>query len=241
MSLQSGRKVQRSSASKRPSLTDSICVKIRDRIVFSEILPNQLLVESRLAEEYGVSKTPVREALGLLSQEGLVEVIPRVGYRVTPIGIHDVHEVFHLRFLLEPEAGALAARRGTRDEVVALQKADREELEHLAAQERFSMKSYVCYHDAFHLGIATLSGSKRLTRIIRSLLRDSTRVRIHDPLMGAEGLDEDREFTEQLTGALLEKDETEARRLMSEHLKSSKARILEELSDPELQATLSLN
>ena len=103
------------------------------------------------------------------------------------------------------------------------------------------MKSYVCYHDAFHLGIATLSGSKRLTRIIRSLLRDSTRVRIHDPLMGAEGLDEDREFTEQLTGALLEKDETEARRLMSEHLKSSKARILEELSDPELQATLSLN
>lgn len=233
IAAQSGRNVQRSSASRRVSLTDSIRVEIRDRIVFSEIPPNEILVEVRLAEEYGVSKTPVREALGLLSQEGLVEVMPRVGYRVTPIGVQDVHDVFHLRFLLEPEAAALAARRGTRDEVLDLRQRNLEELARLAGEKSLPLRSYVRFHDAFHLGVAALSGSERLARFIRSLLRDSTRVRIRDPLMSVEGLTEDREVTEQVSEALLARDEKQVRRLMNDHLTSSKARILEELSDPE--------
>jgi len=227
----SGRNVQ--GGSNRVSLTDSIRADIRDRIVFSEIPAGEILVEARVAETYDVSKTPVREALGLLSQEGLIEVLPRVGYRVVPIGIHDVHEVFHLRFLLEPEAAALAARRGTEEDVLDLRQHNRSELDRLSKHKDLSLKSYVRFHDAFHLGVAALSGSERLARFIRSLLRDSTRVRIRDPWMGVEGLAEDREITERMTGVLLERDEAGARHLMEDHLTSSRARILEELSDPE--------
>ena len=233
---QSGRNVQRSPASKRISLTDSIYEALRDRIVFSEIPAEEILVEARLAEAHGVSKTPVREALALLSQEGLVEVLPRVGYRITPIGLRDVHEVFHLRFLLEPEAAALAARRSAEEDVVDLRRRSRDDLARISGEAPLSLRAYVGCHDAFHLGIAALSGSRRLVRFIRTLLRDSTRVRVRDPLMGVEGLDEDRETTELVAEALLTRDEARARTLMIEHLTSSKARILAKLNDPELTA-----
>lgn len=228
-----GRNVQTRASSKRVSLTDSICEAIRDRIVFSEVLPGDILGEARLAEEYGVSKTPVREALGLLSQENLVEVLPRVGYRVTGIGLHEVHEVYHLRILLEAEAAALAARRAERDDVLELRRRNGDSLERLVAEGAPSSKSYTRYHDAFHLGIAVLSGSERLTRFIRSLLQDSTRIRVRDPLMSVEGFDEDRELAERMTAALVDRDEARSRDLMREHLVQSKARILDRLTDPD--------
>jgi len=87
-----GRTVRNIGASERLSLADRIFRSIRNKIITWQISSDQVLVEARLAEEYNVSKTPVREALALLSQEGLVEVIPRVGYRVTPISVQDVYE-----------------------------------------------------------------------------------------------------------------------------------------------------
>ena len=230
---QGGRNVQAPGSSKRISLTDSVRVEIRDRIVFSEIRSGEILVEARLAEEYGVSKTPVREALALLSQEGLVEVLPRVGYRVTTTSLHDVHEVFDLRVLLETEAAALAARRASPDDVVDLRKRNREGLERMTAEATVSLKAYIRFHDAFHLGIVALSGSGRLARFIQSLLQDSTRVRIRDPLMSVAGFDEDRELGERIPAALLDRDEARARELMRQHLAQSKARILKELTDPD--------
>ena len=92
------------------SLTDKLYFQILDSILSWAIKPGDLLVEARLAKEYNVSKTPVREALGLLSLEGFIEVIPRIGYRVTEVTPRDVHEVFALRTLLETEGVALAAK-----------------------------------------------------------------------------------------------------------------------------------
>lgn len=192
-----------------------------------------ILVEARLAEEYGVSKTPIREALALLSQEGLVEVLPRLGYRVTGISLHDVHEVYHLRLLLEMEAAALAARRASQEEILGLRRRNDEWLERLVIEGTPSLKSYTHFHDAFHLGVAILSRSGRLTRFIQSLLQDSTRIRIRDPLMSVEGFDEDRELAERITDALLARDELLARTTMEKHLAQSKARILTELNEPE--------
>ena len=231
--LYSGRNVQRSTTPDKVSLTDSILVEIRDRIVFSEIPAGDILVETRLAEEYGMSKTPIREALALLSQEGLVEVLPRVGYRVTGISPHEVHEVFHLRFLLETEAVALAARRASQKEVLGLRQRNDTWLERLVAEGTPSLKSYTRFHDAFHLGVAVLSRNGRLTGFIQSLLQDSTRIRIRDPLMSVEGFAEDRELSERITEALLARDESVAQTMMKEHLAQSKARILDELNDPE--------
>ena len=233
LSLASGRSVKKMISSERVSLTDSLYSEIQGRIITWQITPNEILVEARLAEEYNVSKTPVREALALLSQEGLVEVLPRVGYRVTSIGIGDVHEIFDLRLLLEPEAVALAAKRATKEEVLALLETNRKWLEKLAREESLSSKTYLRFHDSFHMGIANLSENRRLARFISALLRDSARVRMSDPLMSIRGIDEDRELPEQVTQALFERNEEEARKLLHQHIADSKERILAQLIHPQ--------
>src|SRR3990172_115792 len=68
-------------------------------------------VEGAGARRFAVSKTPVREALALLEQDGLVETLPRRGYLVTGITVRDVHELFEIRAALEGAAAELAATR----------------------------------------------------------------------------------------------------------------------------------
>jgi len=229
ISLPGKRNSRKPVSSDRISLADSLYSEIHDRIITWQIAPNEILVTAQLAEEFKVSKMPVPEALTLLSQEGLVEVLPRVGYRVTSISIADAHEIFDLRLLLEPEAATIAANRATKGEALALLETNRMWLEKLAQKESFSSIMYLRFHDSFHMGVANLSENHRLARFISILLRDSARVRMSDPLMNTRGVDEDRELPEQLTRALIERNEEEARKLLYQHIADSKRRILSQL------------
>ena len=80
---------------------------IRRDIVGGTFRPGDLLRERELAAKYGVSKTPVREALSLLAQEEMVKAVPRAGYMVTQLTMRDVQEVYHLRLTMEPMAARL--------------------------------------------------------------------------------------------------------------------------------------
>ena len=235
LSLDSGRSVRRKASSERVSLTDSLYSEIHERIVTWQIAPDEILGEARLAEEFNVSKTPIREALALLSQEGLVEVLPRVGYRVASIGISDVHEIYDLRLLLEPEAVELAAKRATNEEVLTLLETNRKWLKELAQEGDFSSVAYLRFHDSFHKGIADLSGNSRLARFIGALLRDSARIRMSDPLMSSRGFDEDTELPEEVSKALLDRDEERARSLLQKHISDAKERVLSQIVHPEAQ------
>ena len=93
---------------------------IRRQIIRAELRPGQIFTEPDLAREYGVSKTPVREALQMLTVEGLVNVLPRKGYMVRSLSFHDVREVMDLRLILEPPLAAAAARNVTADLVTDL-------------------------------------------------------------------------------------------------------------------------
>jgi DNA-binding GntR family transcriptional regulator len=84
------------------SLTEQLYERIKDEILRVEWEPGELLLESVLAQRYEVSKTPVREALRLLLQDGWVVVLPRKGYLVRAVTLADVREVFLLRAMLEP-------------------------------------------------------------------------------------------------------------------------------------------
>ena len=220
-----GKNLRNNGSGERITLTDQLYHTLRDKIIFWQILPNEILVETRLAEEYHVSKTPVREALALLSQDGFVKVIPRVGYRVCSISVQDVHEVFDLRVLLEGEAAALAAQNASDDELRTLKEVDRAGAEYLK-QEDADIKAYVHFHDTFHLQIAELSGNSRLLGFIARLLRDGTRMRLRDPLMSTRGLDKEQKHSAQVVAALIARDAKGARQLMQEHIMESKERIL---------------
>jgi DNA-binding GntR family transcriptional regulator len=95
--------------------------RLRDEIVSGELQPGAQLVEARIAEELGVSKTPVREALIRLQRDGLVAIEPYRGARVTQPSPEDVREILELRLLLEGRIARDLAERRPPDVLRALQ------------------------------------------------------------------------------------------------------------------------
>lgn len=211
------------------SLGDEVTEALRVDLLTWRYPPETILTEAKVAKRFQVSKTPAREALRRLVQEGYLEVVPRVGYRVTPVRIADVHEVFHLRALLEGEAAALAALNATADDIVKL-RANKEAWIKYLSSHKAEPLAYLKYHDVFHLAIASLSGNNRLAGMIQKLLKESARIRLSDPLMSLRGLEEEQREAEQILTALTKRDSEKARRSMQEHIIESKERILEELT-----------
>ena len=98
-------------------LRDVVFETLREAILKGILKPGERLMENQLAEEMGVSRTPVREAIRKLELEGFVVAIPRKGAYVSEISYKDVHEVFEIRAALESLACGLAAERVTPEEI----------------------------------------------------------------------------------------------------------------------------
>lgn len=139
---------------------------LRGKILCGEIPPSSRLVELHLARELDVSRTPVREALHLLEQEGLVESIPRVGYLVKRIDANEVAEICEIRAVNESLAARWAMKRMGAKEIEALK-------QNLEAAEQFiksgNLESFIELDTRFHQIIIWASGSSRLAGWCQSL------------------------------------------------------------------------
>jgi DNA-binding GntR family transcriptional regulator len=134
------------------------------------IRPGERIVDADVCKRLSVSRTPVREALLALERDGLVRILPRQGYFASEISVSDALDAYQLRFILEPVATALAARRITPTEVSEL----RELLDALADVDGDTSESGLAraidLNKAFHVRIAEASGNSRLARILSDLL-----------------------------------------------------------------------
>ncbi len=97
--------------------------RLKDALQHAHLDPGQVLSETRLSRALGISRTPVREALHQLAQEGLVQVIPGRAVTVAAPSVRSVMDVVHMRMLLEPELVRLATETVTESEVQALKEA----------------------------------------------------------------------------------------------------------------------
>ena len=95
---------------------------IKDAIRLARLQPGQPLSETRLSRQLGISRTPVREALQMLAQEGLVQIIPGRAVTVASPSVQDVMDAIHVRLLLEPEVVRLAAKHITPAQLETLQR-----------------------------------------------------------------------------------------------------------------------
>jgi GntR family transcriptional regulator, rspAB operon transcriptional repressor len=143
-------------------LRDRVYQTIRDAILTCEFQPGQELREQILAERYRVSRSPIRDSLLRLEQEKLVTVLPRQGYRVNPISMSDVEDIFGLRLLIEPACVAAAAR------------ADETALQDLSRFRGFvdvsrTETEFIEYNRSFHRTIIELSGNVRMATIALDL------------------------------------------------------------------------
>ncbi len=145
---------------------------IREKILTGAIAPNERLVETKIAQEIGTSRTPIREALHNLEVEKLVKSIPRVGYVVERMSAEDLEQICELREAVE----LLAARRAMDRSHARLVK-DLTAI--LARQEQAiagkNLNLYVDLDTKFHEAIARLSGSDRVFELVETLRRHMLR------------------------------------------------------------------
>jgi DNA-binding GntR family transcriptional regulator len=148
---------------------------LREQLLNGEIAPHEHLIETKIAQELGTSRTPVREALHSLELEGLIESIPRVGYVVKPISEQEVEEICEIRMAIE----GVAARW-------AMEKSDKKLIEELEKNISISdskvskgdAKAFIDLDARFHEIIARHSGSRRLLEMAQTLRRHMLRYRI---------------------------------------------------------------
>jgi DNA-binding GntR family transcriptional regulator len=163
-------------AIKQPvSIREKVYTAIRDDILDGSIAAGERVVETRLAEQIKTSRTPVREALHMLEREGLLEAIPRVGYRVKQITLDEINEICEIRKANECLAARWAVERITPKELRALK-------ENLAVSESEveagNPQSFVELDAEFHEILVRASGSERLQELCQMLRRHMLRYRI---------------------------------------------------------------
>lgn len=158
------------------SLAEQVFASVKREIVEHRLPAETILAETTLAERYGVSRAPAREALKRLATLGFVRVVPRVGYIVTSVSVRDFDEIFSLRFVLEPLAVELAVPRLGDPDAARLEMLAQGVLEIASSsphEERGALLAQV--NADFHRGIARLSGNARLERTIGGLIDELER------------------------------------------------------------------
>jgi DNA-binding GntR family transcriptional regulator len=155
------------SAPPRRTAAEEVYRSLKRDIITLSHRPGAALGEQALADNYGTSRVPVREACRRLQQEGLLTAIPYKGYFVSPISPKEISDSFELRTAIETRAVALAVTRATDEEL--------DRLSELASIEYtyHDWASYVDFLDknlGFHLEVASLSRNDRLFAVLRNLL-----------------------------------------------------------------------
>lgn len=145
--------------------------ELKQMIVRCDLEPGSELREATVSQLLDIGRTPVREALGRLVHDGLVQVRSRQGYRVTPTSLADVREVFELRLILEPAAVEMAIRNSSPDDLAQLHG-----LAHATHGRAAQADEYLSDHLAFHVALAERSGNPRIAKAVRDLLIEMERL-----------------------------------------------------------------
>jgi DNA-binding GntR family transcriptional regulator len=149
-------------------LREDVAQALREVISNGRLKPGDRIVESAIAEQMGISRAPVREAIRQLAQEGLIETTPRRGTVVTKLTAEGIWEIYSLRSVIEGFAARLAARRRTAEQVDHLQSL-LDGMLAVAAEE--NVGELVRLDLAFHAYISTIAGHGRLGRLHASLVQ----------------------------------------------------------------------
>ena len=213
-------------------LREVICESLRDAIRQNILKPGERLMEIQLAEELGVSRTPVREAIRKLEQEGYVVMVPRRGTYVANVSIRDVSEIFEIRAALEVLACQMAVERITSEEL--------ETLERLLvmigrAVEAKDMEQIVAHDIAFHDMLYQAARNNRLVSIIANLREQLTRFRTVS--MSRRGRVKDTlEEHRDIVNAIGAGDAKAAAKAAIKHMANSEKTLLEAIEEADQQA-----
>jgi DNA-binding GntR family transcriptional regulator len=155
-----------------PTAQEAVLAELRRAIVTGELRPGEQVLQDALAERFGVSRVPLREALKILEGEGQVTYRPHRGYFVAELDLDDLREVYRIRDLLESEAIRVAVGQITAEELAAVADAH---VDVEAASVRGDLVAMTEANRRFHFQLIGAARMPRLTRLVR-VLWDATDV-----------------------------------------------------------------
>ena len=179
------------------SLHDSLVRDIREMVLDGTLAPGQRVPERFLTEQFGVSRTPLREAIRALASEGTLELLPNRGARVTKVSAKEVDELFEVMGVLEALSGELAAKKATNSDIAEVKALHYQMVLHFTRKE---LIAYFHLNQRIHEKILEIAGNEILMNMYQTLAfrirraryvanisetRWSTAVKEHEELLAA--------------------------------------------------------
>lgn len=203
--------------------------ELREDILSCGIRPGEEIREGELARRYGVSKSPIRDALQKLEFEGLVEIVPRKGHRVAPISVADASDILEMRAILEAAAVRKVAQDAT-DKTLA-------ELDEFRSADTLNLGDFAEYNKAFHFALCRLSGNRRMEETMARLMENYERLCV----VSLSTRRTEREAMElaladhvAIIDAIQARNGTVAARLSGKHIQRSRGQVMRGLENREV-------
>lgn len=195
----------------RRALYEDVAERLRAQIFERQLEPGSWIDEQKLAVAWGISRTPLREALKVLAAEGLVTMRPRRGAYVAEMSRDDVAQIYHLLALLESDAAGEVASQASQGQLSRLQ-ALHERLEKLVRQR----DAFFAANEQFHMALLEAAGNRWRTQIVTDL-RKIMKLNRHHSLFKQGRLADSLAEHRALMAAIAARDGARSSRLMREH------------------------
>lgn len=182
------------------ALYEEVAELLRQRIFARELAPGSWIDEMRLAEEYGISRTPLREALKVLATEGLVTMKMRRGAYVTEVNDKDQRDVYHLLSLLESDAAGVVAAQASDLELTELESIHQELSAAVGNTDKF-----FAINERFHMRLLEIANNRWRDQMVADL-RKVMKLNRHNSLLKSGRIEESLREHQALLAALLARD-----------------------------------
>ncbi|MCF8160544.1 MAG: GntR family transcriptional regulator [Polaromonas sp.] len=163
------------------ALYEEVAELLRQRIFSRELEPGSWIDELKIAHDYGISRTPMREALKVLATEGLVTMKVRRGAYVTEVSERDLADVYHLLSLLESDAAGVVAQRADDAQMDEL-KALHQELENAARPKQLDREKFFEINERFHMRLLEIADNRWRNQMVADL-RKVMKLNRHNSLL----------------------------------------------------------
>ncbi|MFZ9259080.1 MAG: GntR family transcriptional regulator [Limnohabitans sp.] len=196
------------------ALYEEVAELLRQRIFARELEPGSWIDEVKIAEAYGISRTPLREALKVLAAEGLVTMKVRRGAYVTEVNEKDLSDVYHLLALLESDAAGVVAERATEAELESLA-----ELHQSLERAQGDREAFFRINEEFHQRLLQLADNRWREQMVADL-RKVMKLNRHQSLLKSGRILESLQEHRLLLQALQSRDAAASAQRMREHFLS---------------------
>ncbi|CAN7412826.1 GntR family transcriptional regulator [Acidovorax sp. NB1] len=193
------------------ALYEEVAEQLRQRIFRRELEPGSWIDELKIAEEFGISRTPLREALKVLAAEGLVTMKVRRGAYVTEMSEKDLRDVYHLLSLLESDAAGVVAERATEAQLKTLQDLHAELEAAVADREKF-----FAINERFHMHLLEMADNRWRSQMVADL-RKVMKLNRHNSLFKQGRIEDSLGEHRAILAAMLARDAKATAKAMQAH------------------------